>query len=53
MKNRQICPRCGTAFTPVRPAQQSFCSPRCRIQANAERQRRRQTVGLMIHLGAP
>lgn len=52
-RKQQRCPRCGVAFTPARPHQvkQYFCSPRCRVQANAERQRRRQTVGLMIHLG--
>ena len=49
----RTCPRCSAAFTPGRPAQQSFCSARCRIQANADRQRFRQTVGLMIQLGEP
>ena len=49
----RICPRCSAAFIPGRPAQQSFCSARCRLQANADRQRFRQTVGLMIQLGEP
>lgn len=49
----RTCPRCSAAFIPGRPAQQSFCSTRCRVQANADRQRFRQTVGLMIQLGEP
>jgi len=47
---RGTCPRCQAAFEPGFP-KQSFCSARCRIQANADRQRFRKTVGLMIQFG--
>lgn len=46
------CPRCGSAFEP-KMATQSFCSPRCRIQANAIRQQRRRVVGFMVQFATP